>query len=91
MQTDIKKYEKEANRNLVLSVGATGLALLASVYPMLGILGVGAVLYLARDVFYFVWRDFKKGHFLSVYLLGAIMFIGLIATNTWFLQHFQVY
>ncbi len=51
MQTSIKKYEKEANRNLVLSVGATGLALLASVYPMLGILGAGAVLYLARDVF----------------------------------------
>jgi Cu2+-exporting ATPase len=81
MQTSIKKYEKEANRNLVLSVGATGLALLASVYPMLGILGAGAVLYLVRDVFYFVWRDFKKGHFLSVYLLGAIMLIGMIATG----------
>ncbi len=81
MQADIKKYEKEANRNLVLSVGATGLALLASVYPMLGILGAGAVLYLVRDVFYFIWRDFKKGHFLSVYLLGAIMFIGMIATG----------
>jgi biopolymer transport protein ExbB/TolQ len=52
MQTSIKKYEKEANRNLVLSVGATGLALLASVYPMLGLLGAGAVLYLARDVMY---------------------------------------
>jgi hypothetical protein len=81
MQADIKKYEKEANRNLVLSVSATGLALLASVYPMLGLLGAGAVLYLARDVFYFIWRDFKKGHFLSVYLLGAIMLIGMIATG----------
>jgi heavy metal translocating P-type ATPase len=81
MQADIKKYEKEANRNLVLSVGATGLALLASVYPMLGLLGAGAVLYLARDVFYFIWLDFKKGHFLSVYLLGAFMIIGMIATG----------
>ena len=81
MREDIKKYEKDANRNLVLSVGATAIALLASVYPMLGILGAGAVLYLARDVFFFIWRDFKKGHFLSVYLLGAIMVIGMIATG----------
>ncbi|MCK5524675.1 MAG: hypothetical protein KAI83_16240 [Thiomargarita sp.] len=62
-------------------MGATGLALLASVFPMLALLGAGAVLYLARDVFYFIWRDFKKGHFLTVYLLGAIMVIGMIATG----------
>jgi len=81
MQADIEKYQKEANRNIVLSSGAMGLALLGSVYPMLHILAVGAVLYLIRDMFYFIWRDFKKGHFLSVYLLGAIMFIGMIATG----------
>ncbi len=81
MQEDIQKYEKEANRNLVLSAGATSLALLASVYPVLGLVGAGAVLYLARDVFYFIWRDFKKGHYLSVYLLGAFMLIGMIATG----------
>ncbi len=81
MQADIKKYEKEANRNIVLSIGATALALLASVSPMLYLLGVGAVLYLMRDIFYFIWRDFKKGHFLSVYLLGAFMLIGMIATG----------
>jgi len=81
MQADIKKYEKEANRNLVLSVGATSLALLGAVSPIFRILGAGAVLYLARDVFRFIWRDFKKGHFLSVYLLGAFMVIGMIATG----------
>jgi len=81
MQADIQKYDQEANRNLVLSAGATGLALLGSVYPMLRILSAGAVLYLARDVFRFIWRDFKKGHFLSVYLLGAVMVIGMIATG----------
>jgi cation transport ATPase len=81
MQADIEKYQKEANRNIVLSLGAMGLALLGSVYPMLHILAVGAVLYLVRDIFHFIWRDFKKGHFLSVYLLGAIMFIGMIATG----------
>jgi heavy metal translocating P-type ATPase len=81
MQADIKKYEKEANRHLLLSVGATGLAVLASVYPTLSILGTGAVLYLARDVFYFIWRDFKKGYFLSVYLFDVIMLIGMIATG----------
>lgn len=89
MQADIKKYEQEANRNFVLSTGATGLALLASVYPMLYFLGVGAVLYLVRDVFYLIWRDFKKGHFLSVYLLGAFMVIGMIATGHLFLAAFS--
>jgi len=81
MQADIEKYQKEANRNIVLSTGAMGLALLGSVYPTLHILAVGAIIYLLRDMFYFIWRDFKKGHFLSVYLLGAIMFIGMIATG----------
>jgi Cu2+-exporting ATPase len=50
-------------------------------YPVLHILAIGAVLYLLRDMFYFIWRDFKKGHFLSIYLFGAIMFIGMIATG----------
>jgi len=66
MQADIKKYEKEANRNLVLSVGATGLALLASVFPMLGLLGAGAVLYRRGLLFYlarFQKRPFSDGLF----------------------------
>lgn len=80
-QANIQKSDKEANRNLVLSTGATGLALLGAVYPIFRIFGAGAVLYLARDVFRLIWRDFKKGHFLSVYLLGAVMVIGMIATG----------
>jgi len=40
MQGDIEKYKKEANRNLVLSIGATGLALLASVSPLFTVLGI---------------------------------------------------
>jgi len=43
--------------------------------------GIAAVLYLIRDVFAFVWRDFKKGHYFSVYLLGVVMTVGMIASG----------
>jgi len=81
MRADIEKQDKEASRNLRLSVGATALALLGAVSPVFALLSIGAVLYLGRDVFAFLWRDLKRGHVLSVYLLGAIMFIGMIASG----------
>ena len=70
-----------AKRNLILSAGATGVALLSAAYPPLWLLGAGAVLYLARDVFWRIGQDIKKGHVLSIYWLGAIMVIGTIATG----------
>jgi hypothetical protein len=39
------------------------------------------VLYLSRDVFRFIWRDFRAGHFLSIFLIGAIMVVGMIASG----------
>jgi len=80
-QAMIEKYEREANRNLVISAGATGLAVLGAAYPVLWIFGAGAVLYLARDVFWRIGQDFKKGHYFSVYWMGAVMVVGMIATG----------
>jgi len=79
MKSDFDEYKKESDRNLRLSAGATGLALLGAVFPMLAILSAGAVLYISRDIFKYLWRDFKKGHFLNVYLIYAIMTVGMLA------------
>jgi heavy metal translocating P-type ATPase len=77
----MEKHKQDANHNLALSIGATGLAVMGNFYPVFGIIGAGAVLYLAREVFRFIWQDFKKGHFFSVYLFGALMLVAMITTG----------
>lgn len=78
---DIEKQKREANRNMLWSAAATGMAVLASSYPVFWWFGAAAVLYLARDVFHMIWRDFKRRHFFSVYLIGALTVLGMLVTN----------
>jgi len=72
---------RKDNRHLVLSAGSVGLVLLGTLSPVFSMLGVVAVLYLARYAFWYSWQDIKKGHFLSIYLLTAIQTLGMIATG----------
>jgi len=81
IQTRVERRKKEENRHLVLSMGAGGLVLLGTLWPAFFILGIAAVLYLARYAFWFSWKDLKKGHFFSIYLLTAIQTIGMIVTG----------
>lgn len=80
-QADIEKFKKESNRNLVYAASATSLALMAAVSPVFTVLGIAAVIFLARDVFALVWRDMKRGHYISVYLLSVVMLLGMIAAG----------
>jgi len=74
--------EQQKNRRKMLySLGATGLALLGSLYPVFTIAGIAAVLYLSREMFILIYKDFKRGHYLSVYLLGLMMTLAMIATG----------
>ncbi len=75
------KANRESTRNMVLSAGATGLALLGGLSPLFTVLGAAAVLYLSRDLFKLVRKDFKRGHYLSIYLIGLVMLLGMIATG----------
>ncbi len=77
-QHEIEKFKREANRNLVISAAATGFALLSSVSVVFVLLAVGAIYYLARDVLLQVYRDMRRGHILSVYLLSMILLTGMI-------------
>jgi Cu2+-exporting ATPase len=77
--TECRKQEE--NHKLLLSAGATGLACLGSVSPAFYILGSVAVVYLGRHIINSVYRDFKRGHFISVQLVSVILMAGMIATG----------
>lgn len=84
----LEKAKRENLRNTLLSVGATGLALLGSISPIFMLAGVGAVLYLSRELFYLIAKDFKRGYYFSIYLLGAVGLFGMIATGNLVLAAF---
>lgn len=79
------QMQKVVNRRMSISAGAMGLAALGSISPFFSLLGTAAVLYLARNLFGLIWRDFQRGHYLSSPLLGAIMILGMLATGHIFL------
>ncbi len=81
MQALIEKQHQEVNRDLMLSAGALGLALAGSVYPPLYMLGIATLLYLGRNIFRLIWRDFQRGNFFNVYILMMAPFLGMIATG----------
>jgi heavy metal translocating P-type ATPase len=68
-------------RQLRLSLGALGVSVLAAYQPFFLPFGVAAILYLSRENYRLLWRDFKRGHYLSFYLVGAIANLGMIATG----------
>jgi heavy metal translocating P-type ATPase len=80
-QKDREQQRQKGRRHMLLSLGAVGVASLASFYPMLTPVAVLAVLYLMRETFKLVWKDFKNGRYLSLYLIGTVVTLGLIATG----------
>jgi len=80
-----EENRRRTNQRLVLASGATGMALLGTVYPIFTLAGAVGVLYLSRDWFALAWRDLKRGHLLSLSLLGFVMTIGTIAVGQLFL------
>ena len=77
----MQQFQQQAGRRMAISVGAMGLAALGGAYPLFSLLGIGAVLYLARDLVALIRKDFQRGHYLSSYLLGAVMLVGMIASG----------
>ena len=69
------------NRKLLMSAGAVGLAALGTLSPILYVVGSAAVIYLGRHVISSVYRDFKKGHFISVQLVSVILMASMITTG----------
>lgn len=76
-----KQLAVSAKRNMLLFIATTGIALLGTVFPVLNVVTVAAIFYLMRDVFLFVWQDWKRGQYLNVYMIVVFLMLGMILTN----------
>lgn len=76
-----KHKARRGGKNMLLSAGALGLAVLGSTSTAFYALGAMSVIYLGRHVYQNVWNDLKRGHVISVYLVSAILVLGMIATG----------
>lgn len=77
----MQEAQQNVNRNLLISAGSLVAAFLSGVSPLFMILSVIGVLYLSKDIFRFIWRDFKAGRFISTFLVGGILLVGMLASG----------
>ncbi len=78
-QQELEEYRRASNRNFRLTSIAAGVALFGAIFPAFTLVGIGAVLYLSKEIFATFWKYAKQGHVLNVYLLYVVMAIGMIA------------
>ena len=76
-----EKAHHKVERQMHLSFGALGIAGLAALQPVFFPLGAIAIVYLSRENYKLIWRDVKRGHYLSFYLVSAVANLGMIATG----------
>ncbi|MEL6710552.1 MAG: heavy metal translocating P-type ATPase [Pseudomonadota bacterium] len=81
LQLRLENDRRKAKREQKLALGAMGVAVIGSYVPVLNLFAAAAVLYLARESFKLIRKDFQRGHYLSIYLIGLVMTLGMIATN----------
>lgn len=78
---ELEKARVKNRKEMRLSLAATGLALLGNISPLFAVAGAVAVLYLSRELFSLIRKDFRRGHYLSVYLIGLFLTVGMILTG----------
>ncbi|XCN72935.1 MAG: heavy metal translocating P-type ATPase [Candidatus Electrothrix aestuarii] len=78
---ELEKQKQKTRQEMRLSVGAFGLAVLSGWVPALTGAGILAVLYLSRETFTLIRKDFKRGHYFSVYLIWICVDLAMIGTG----------
>lgn len=78
-----------ATRRMRLSLAATGMAVVGAIYPVFAIAGGLAVLYLSRHVFTLIRNDFKRRHYISQNLAGALLVLSMIVSGHLILAAFM--
>lgn len=73
-----QKQRQNTNRNLLVAVGSIIAALLGSIFPLFTVLSAVGVLYIARNLFLFIWRDLKSGRVPLLFIAGAITTVGMV-------------
>jgi len=76
---------EQAKQRFWFSIGAGGLALAGTLYPVFYWVGAGTVLYLAQDLIAAIRRDFSRKTWLSVNTIGIVSLLGMIAVGQLFL------
>lgn len=76
-----EEEDRHNKRQMALSAGAFGIAAGAAFFPVLAPVAIGGVLFLMRDTAALVWRDFKRGHYLSLYAISAGVTLLMLATG----------
>lgn len=89
LQQAKKQAQLAASKRMRLSVGALGVTTMAALCPIFIPVGIFALLYLSQDIYKLIWKDFKRGHYLSFYLIGAVMNLGMIVTGHLILSAFS--
>ena len=80
-QKELEREKRKNRREMRLSIGAFGLAMLSGWAPAFTGVGILAVLYLSREIFSLIRKDFRRGHYFSVYLVGLFMVLAMIGTG----------
>lgn len=79
LKSAIEERRKSEKNELRLSLAALSVTVSAAFVPVLTGFGVAAILFLSRETFRLIWRDFKRGHYLSFYLVSLALTFGMIA------------
>ncbi|NJO16198.1 MAG: heavy metal translocating P-type ATPase [Thioploca sp.] len=77
----LQKAQQHVNRNLLISVGTVITAFLGGMFPLFTVLSIIGVLYLSRNMFHFIWRDFQAGRLVSLFLVNGILMLGMLANG----------
>lgn len=81
LSTEIQNIGTNVNRGLLLSGAAVTSVLLAPFSPVFSLIGAAGVLFLSKGIFRYVWRDLREGRYLSVFVVDAILVLGMIAVH----------
>ncbi|ETX03408.1 MAG: hypothetical protein ETSY1_00160 [Candidatus Entotheonella factor] len=79
-QVEIEVVERRINRDLILSAGAMGLALLSSFFPALVLVSGLAVLYLLFPIFQLMWNDLRVRR-ITIIFTDVIVVLVLLASG----------
>jgi Cu2+-exporting ATPase len=73
--------ERKSKRESKAALGIAATAVTATFLPVLFLPAAVGVLYLSRDTFKLIARDFKRRHFISSHLIGMSISLGMLFTG----------
>lgn len=79
-EQDVPAFDRQNKRNILISSGAMGLAMMGSIYPAFRIAGGLGVIWLMRPLFKQTWHDLKKRR-LTTFVVDSVFIGGLLLSG----------